>query len=107
VCDARKIALRVVLIPDELQVNPALQAQVHAALHVGATEVDFTLPNRFLQAQFQAAHIDYLDLLDSFVAATAQQNLYKPNDTHWNIAGNALAAELLAQYIVRQFPGMP
>ena len=101
-CDRSRIALRVVIIPDELQVNPALQTKVLKALNISSNELDFTLPNRFLNEQFQAHRIDYLDLLDNFSTTTMQMNLYKPNDTHWNIAGNKLAADLLARYVSSQ-----
>lgn len=101
-CDRSRIALRVVIIPDELQVNPALQTKVLKALNVSSNELDFTLPNRFLNEQLQAHRIDYLDLLDDFSTTTMQMNLYKPNDTHWNIAGNKLAADLLARYVSSQ-----
>jgi hypothetical protein len=99
VCDWSKMALKVVIIPDELQVNPALQAKVLQALNVSSGAVDFTLPNRFLREQLQAYHVDHLDLLESFLANSLQMNLYRPNDAHWNIAGNKLAANLLARYV--------
>jgi len=40
-----------------------------------------------------------LDLLPSFVAASKTTRLYKPNDTHWNIAGNSFAAELISRHL--------
>jgi hypothetical protein len=101
-CNPSKIALRVVLIPDELQVNPVLQTKVLKALNSSSEELDFTLPNRFLHEQLQVHRIDYFDLLDNFSSASAQMNLYKPNDSHWNIAGNKLAADILARYVSGQ-----
>ena len=98
-CDWSKIALQVVIIPDEVQVNLALQTKVLKALNVSSTDLDFTLPNKFLHEQLQAYRIDHLDLLDSFLSTTLQMSLYKPNDSHWNIAGNKLAADLLAKYV--------
>ena len=98
-CDAKKIALKVAIIPDELQVNPVLQAKVLNAMNASADEVDFTLPNRYLHEQLNAHRIDYIDLLDDFTSASARGALYKPNDSHWNIAGNKLAADILARYI--------
>lgn len=101
-CDRRKVGLRVVVIPDELQVNPALQAKVIKSLNINSDEFDFTLPNRFLNEQFQVNRIDHLDLLPAFSSASVQVNLYKTNDTHWNIAGNKLAADLLVKYLSGQ-----
>ena len=98
-CDWNKMALAVVVIPDEIQVNVALQDKVLKALNVSSNEIDFTLPNRFLNEQLQAYRIDHLDLLDNFLSTAAQMNLYRPNDTHWNIAGNKLAGDLLTRYV--------
>ncbi|MDJ0519530.1 MAG: hypothetical protein QNJ74_25805 [Trichodesmium sp. MO_231.B1] len=32
-----------------------------------------------------------------------QTALYKPNDIHWNIAGNRLAAEVIDKYLSQEF----
>jgi hypothetical protein len=101
-CDLIKIELRVVIIPDELQVNPILQTKVLKALNASSDEFDFALPNRYLNEQLQVHHIGFFDLLGNFSTASAQMNLYKPNNSHWNIAGNELAASILARYISNQ-----
>jgi SGNH hydrolase-like domain, acetyltransferase AlgX len=98
-CDARKIGMVVLIIPDELQVNPTLQERVLKSININSSEVDFSLPNKFLNEQLQSHHIDSFDLLGSFRSASAMTNLYRPNDTHWNIAGNKLAADLVGRYI--------
>jgi lysophospholipase L1-like esterase len=97
ICEARKIALTVVLIPDEVQVNKALQAKVMQVktFSVKAEDFDFTMPNRRLGASLQEAGIKYIDLMNDFVNVANQTTLYKPDDTHWNIAGNKLAAEMI------------
>ncbi len=101
ICDSQKIPLTVVIIPDEVQVNTQLQKQVKDAFDPNDPNLlDFELPNRMLTEQLQQANIDYLDLLPSFKAASQQTRLYKPNDTHWNIAGNRLAAELITQHLI-------
>jgi len=101
-CDLSNMALRVVIIPDELQLSPTLQAKVRKALNASSNELDFTLPNRLLREQLRANRIDFSDLLDSFLSASGQMNLYRPNDSHWNIAGNKLAADILTSYISSQ-----
>lgn len=101
-CDRQRIVLKVVIVPDELQVNQALQAKVIKSLNISPDEFDFALPNRFLSEQFKVNHIDHLDLLPAFSSTSAQLNLYKPNDTHWNIMGNRLAADLLVEYLLSQ-----
>ena len=41
------------------------------------------------------ASITYVDLLEPFRRVSAHTRLYKLYDTHWNIAGNPLAAEII------------
>jgi peptidoglycan/LPS O-acetylase OafA/YrhL len=104
-CDDRRIGFTVVVVPDEVQVNSRLQAQVAGAFNSGPGEYDFARPNRLLAEQLSAHHIAYLDLLDEFARVSSQVNLYKPNDGRWNIAGNRLAAELIARHLSARFSG--
>lgn len=98
-CDARHIALAVALLPDEVQVNRAVQSRVLEVKTFNSSpeDFDFTLPNRLLAARLKEQGIEVFDLLESFSGAAGQTSLYKPKDTHWNIAGNKLAAEIIAQ----------
>jgi hypothetical protein len=100
-CKERKIRLAVVLIPDELQINRDLEKTIHAKFHseVPDSGWDITLPNHTLAARLTKAGIDNIDLYDSFRAAGAQKRVYKPRDTHWNIAGNQLAANVIGAHI--------
>jgi hypothetical protein len=93
---ARGAELVVVLIPDEAQVNTALQDEVARASGRPRTDLDFSQPNRLLAASLDADRIRVIDLLPVFRERGASTRLYKPQDTHWNIAGNALAAEVIA-----------
>lgn len=104
---ARDLRLLLVLIPDEMQVNPALQQAVLEKLGLTDHAMDFDLPNRLLARALRDAGIAYLDLLPSFRAAAARTTLYKPQDTHWNIAGNRLAAEAIAEHLLRRPSGRP
>jgi len=110
-CDSRNIGLTLVLIPDEMQVSKPLQARLIAASGVAqasaksaraSTSFDFTLPNRLLRAKLEELKIDYIDLMTDFSARSLVEKLYRPNDSHWNIAGNSLAAELIGQYLSAQ-----
>ncbi len=99
VCDRQQIQFLVILIPDELQVNPDLQAKVITTLNKNPQAFDFTLPNQYLQQELTQAEIEFLDLLPYFQGYSKLERLYKPNDSHWNIAGNELASELIFQYL--------
>ena len=96
-CDERNIRLAVVLIPDDVQVDQKLQARVLRIKESTSARFDFTLPNRLLAANLKEQHIEFLDLFDEFARVGKQTALYKPDDTHWNIAGNRLAAEVIAR----------
>ncbi len=100
ICDYRKIALTIVIIPDEVQVNPELQTQIIGQLELNDSSLmDFQFPNRLLWEAFKQLDIDFIDLLDDFVVGSQKTRLYKPFDTHWNIAGNQLAADRLQQHL--------
>jgi len=106
VCRRLEIALIVVIVPDEFQVNPELQDTIFESL--GKTReksvVDFTRPNRMLGQELDASGIEYLDLLPAFAEASREAHYYRLRDTHWNIAGNELAAELIAEYLLSRNP---
>ncbi|MBI4476562.1 MAG: hypothetical protein HY654_05270 [Acidobacteria bacterium] len=91
--------LFVVLIPDQVQIDRALQDQVAQALGVVTGRLDFRLPNRLLADELTRHGIRYLDLLPVFEQEGRRTRLYKPHDTHWNIAGNKLAASQIAAFV--------
>ena len=98
ICDRRGIELLVVLIPDELQIDNQLRMAVIKDLDANPADFDFSLPNQLLAEEFARHNINYIDLLDDFRSASVEKRLYKPQDTHWNIAGNELAAEIIYQH---------
>jgi hypothetical protein len=102
-CDYQNIALTVVIIPDEVQVNPELQAKIIERFELdNSSLIDFKLPNQLLQAELQQSNIDSIDLLDEFITVSQQERLYKPLDTHWNIAGNQLAADIIQEILTEK-----
>lgn len=103
ICDYKNIRLLVVLLPDEVQIDPTLQKDVLQLLNAESDHFDFDLPNRQLRNALETQQIEYLDLLDTFRAKHQTTRLYKPNDSHWNIAGNRYAAELIEQYLVEHW----
>lgn len=93
----------VVLIPDELQVDPELRREVLALPPArDAVEFDWDRPNRVLAEGLAEQGVPALDLTGPFRAASGEQRLYRINDSHWNIAGNALAARLLGAWLAEE-----
>jgi hypothetical protein len=99
VCKEKNIALYIVLVPDEVQMDPKLQQDVLTALQLPSHELDFDLPNKRLAQELEGRGIKHLDLLPAFKDASRERRLYIPRNTHWNIEGNRLAASLLIDFL--------
>jgi hypothetical protein len=97
-CNNHGVPLAVVLIPDEFQVNPAVQADAIADAAVVPSVVDIELPQRRLRDFFNQHHVPCLDLLPAFAD---KPGTYAIRDTHWNVAGNRLAAEEISRWLRR------
>jgi hypothetical protein len=95
-CRLRAVPLAVVLIPDEFQVNPTVRAQALADARLDPAQLDRTLPQRRFLAFFAERGIPCLDLLPAFDDVS---DTYEPWDTHWNRAGNQLAAEGIVRWL--------
>lgn len=87
------------MIPDEAEVNSAVQLEVVTASNHSPDQFDFALPNRMLSLDLENMKVKQLDLREPFKQASTREPLYKPNDTHWNITGNKLAAEVIGNHI--------
>ena len=92
---ARQARFLVVLIPDPVQIDAELRQAVVA--RAGGLRFDFEQPNRWLAAALERREVEVWDLLGPLAARAASERLYKPRDVHWNIAGNRVAAEVLAE----------
>jgi lysophospholipase L1-like esterase len=87
----------VVLIPDEVQVDAELQDQLAVLLDRTRGSIDFARPTTTIVRALAQRDIKVLDLLPLFVEQGRHTRLYKPLDTHWNRAGNRLAADAVAR----------
>ena len=104
VADQRGIRLYAVLIPDEVQVDAALQEKVVRSAGHAPSDYDFGGLNRRIARFLDELGVEHLDLLPAFLARS-ETRLYRVNDSHWNIAGNALAAEAILRDMLAR-PGM-
>ena len=100
-CRRHGIPLTVVLIPDEIQVDEKVRRWVQQRSPAyRSRSIDLVRPTRELAERLRSLQIDVLDLYPDFLAAASGRRLYKPRDTHWNIAGNRLAARLIADHLL-------
>jgi len=91
------IPLRVVLIPDENQINRNLQLKV--LTDEKRSNFDFEMPQSMLRDMFTDAAISVIDLLPYFIKDS--RCLYM-NDTHWTAEGHALAASAIYENITSE-----
>lgn len=99
-CQRHGADLSVVLIPEEIQVDPTLQETLIAGFaRYRRDNTDFLRPNRLLFERLTELGFDVLDLYPAFAEQSAHRRLYKPRDTHWNIAGNHLAAREIGRHL--------
>jgi hypothetical protein len=82
------------LLPDENQINPALQARVFDASEIPG--YDFKMPQSMLVEMFQGIGIPTIDLLPGMLADP--RCLYM-NDTHWTPEGQELAASIIFEQL--------
>jgi len=109
-CDRRKIKLVIAVLPDQFQVDEELRKAVFASYNNPAREnLDLSYPNDLIMNFCRTHDIHCLDLLGPFQEQAKSRPLYALRDTHWNEAGNRLAADLIFQYLEdnRLLPARP
>jgi len=97
--DRQHIKLAVVLAPDQFQVDAALRARMISRFDLNINDYDIDLPQRVLRVSLEDRGVPVLDLLPKFRAQEEKEQLYVPRDTHWNEAGNALAARQMFAFV--------
>jgi hypothetical protein len=90
------------IYPDEFQVNEQLRSQIFENFGLEKDLYDIEFMQNLLAEYLEAHQIPYLDLLDAFRSQGKNESLYLCRNTHWNQAGNELAANLIFQYLLPQ-----
>jgi len=89
----------VMVIPDQYQVDQGLVEQVLSSTGTRIEDYDFDRPQRVLGRALESEGIEVLDLLPIFRRASSGDELFRPQDTHWNRRGNEVAAESLVDFL--------
>lgn len=95
-CRKGRVPVAFILLPDEAQADPASLQLVLGDGGLDPEHLDLGLPQRRLLAFAASRSVPCLDLLPAFVGRTG---LYVSRNTHWNQAGNRLAAEEIASWL--------
>jgi hypothetical protein len=95
--------LRVVLIPDEFQVDD--EVWEHALERVATPGIHSRhLPQERITAHCREHGIPVLDLQGVLAEAQREGPVHHPRDTHWNTRGNRVAGEAIARFIALTLP---
>jgi hypothetical protein len=88
------------IYPDEFQINAQLRSQIFENFGLKKELYDIDFMQNLLAKYLEAHQIPYLDLLDAFRSRGKTEPLYLCRNTHWNQAGNELAANMIFQYLL-------
>jgi hypothetical protein len=92
---SRNIKLVVALYPDEFQVNEVLLKAVFEKYKLKPEDYDLKFAQNLLKQFLESRGIPVIDFLERFQAEGKKKDVYLLRDTHWNSAGNQLAADIL------------
>jgi hypothetical protein len=81
-------------------VEENLREEVYKKYNLAADSLDLEYPNYRLSNYCKENNIHCIDLLGPFREKGKSGGLYALRDTHWNAAGNRLAAEVIFQYLM-------
>lgn len=94
------IGFVVAAYPDAVQVDPVVRETLLERAGRKGSDYEWTRAQRLLRTFTDANGIAFVDLTDAFRDARRRGwDLYLENDSHWNAAGNRLAAEVLVDAI--------
>ena len=99
-CDRRKIKLVIALLPDQFQVDQEIREAVLTKYkNIAEKNLDLSYPDNLIANFCRTHNINCLDMLGQFQEQGKTRRLYSLRDSHWNEAGNRLAADLIFEYL--------
>jgi len=101
---SRHIDFVVAIYPDEFQVNPDLFNAILQKFKLRREDYDLKLAQNLLESFLNSKGITYIDFLDRFMTEGRKAPLYELRDSHWNGAGNQLAANILFDELLKRTP---
>lgn len=95
----RNIKVVFAIFPDEFQVNSDLFQEILKKFDVPKESIDLNFPNTLLLNFCNSHDIYCVSMLEQFQKNAKSKQLYIPRDTHWNVEGNRLAADIIFNYL--------
>jgi hypothetical protein len=93
----------IIIHPDQYQVETILRQQLVQKFGIDFEhDYDLNQPQDILKTYCESHKIPFLDLLPAFKAVGDQGGLYILHDSHYNQAGNALAAKEIYAFLKRK-----
>ncbi len=100
-CRERSVRFGVALFPAEVQVDEEIRELFFEIIEgiITLPELSGEEPQQTLKQLLSESNIETIDLLPAFIEKGKMQKLYLLRDTHWNEAGNQLAAEVMYEIV--------
>jgi hypothetical protein len=99
-CDRRQIKMVLLLLPAQFQADQDLRQAVFTKYkNIAEKNYDLSHPNNLIVNFCRTHDIHCLDMLGQFQEQEKTRRLYILRDSHWNEAGNRLAADLIFDYL--------
>ncbi|HEY4002006.1 MAG TPA: hypothetical protein VGO93_24240 [Candidatus Xenobia bacterium] len=101
-CDLMKqdnIDFKVAIYPCDEQIDPKVFQSAVKAFKLNPDDYDMAQVQRLVADACNKKGIPYLDMLSDFKAAGQKETLYVLRNTHWNDAGNTLAAQSMYRWL--------
>jgi hypothetical protein len=103
-CRRQQMAVALVVVPGEFQVNPMLCDTLRQRLGYERQDLDLELPQRRLAAYAESRRVPLLDLLPHL--RLCEEPPYQRNDDAWNEQGSLVAAQAIGGWLQSRYGGL-
>jgi hypothetical protein len=100
-CKENGMDFFVVIAADQTQTDMHVRKELEKRYGITESGYDFGLPQKILSSAFTESDIPFLDLLPYFEEVSKKDTaaLFDLQDSHWNEAGNLIAADAMWTYL--------